>query len=89
MSKAFVYILKSEKNGRFYIGSTNNFERRLDEHIRGKSKYTRNNLPVVPVFSQEFPNIKTARKIEYRLKSFANRNIIEKIIKNQRLTLGS
>ncbi|MGI5826770.1 MAG: GIY-YIG nuclease family protein, partial [Patescibacteria group bacterium] len=38
MSKAFVYILKSEKNGRFYIGSTSNFERRLDEHLNGRSK---------------------------------------------------
>ena len=89
MSKAFVYILKSERNVRFYIGSTNNFGRRLDEHIKGKSKYTRNNLPVVPVFCQEFPDIETVRKIEYKLKSFANRSIIEKIIKDQKLTLGS
>jgi putative endonuclease len=89
MSKAFVYILKSEKNGRFYIGSTSNFERRLDEHLNGRSKYTRNNRPIVPVFCQEFPDIKTAKKIEFKLKKFANRAIIEKIIKDQKITLGS
>ncbi len=56
--------------------------------MNGKSKFTRNIRPVVLVFSQEFPDLKTARKIEYKLKSFANRNIIEKIIKDQKIALG-
>jgi len=29
----FVYVLKSDKNGRLYTGSTDNFERRLAESL--------------------------------------------------------
>ncbi|MCL5090624.1 MAG: GIY-YIG nuclease family protein, partial [Patescibacteria group bacterium] len=75
MPKAYVYILKSEKNGRFYIGSTNNLLRRINEHFEGKAKYTRNNRPLKLVFSQEYENLKTARSIEKKLKKFANQNI--------------
>ncbi|MBI2096105.1 MAG: GIY-YIG nuclease family protein, partial [Candidatus Taylorbacteria bacterium] len=28
----YVYVLRSLKNGRFYIGCTNNLERRIFEH---------------------------------------------------------
>ena len=36
----YVYILKS-KNGRVYVGSTGNLERRLSEHKAGKSFTTK------------------------------------------------
>ena len=87
MAKAYVYTLKSERNGSFYIGSTNNYQRRLDEHERGKSKYTRNNRPYKLVLVQEFQDLKTARVIEYKLKRFANRNVIEKIVLEQKINL--
>ncbi len=31
---AFVYILQSESTGRFYVGSSDDLERRLSEHLR-------------------------------------------------------
>ena len=37
MDRGFVYILRSVKNNRFYIGSTKNIERRLKEHELGFS----------------------------------------------------
>lgn len=42
---AFLYILESETTGRFYIGSTNDLERRLAEHARGCSLATRDRGP--------------------------------------------
>src|SRR5216684_5991134 len=42
---AFVYILQSETTGRFYIGSTDDLERRLAEHLRGHSPATRGRGP--------------------------------------------
>lgn len=43
----YVYFLKSKrKSGWVYIGSTNNLERRLIEHLDGLSKYTKPYLPV-------------------------------------------
>ena len=80
----YLYILKSLKNQRFYIGSTDNLERRLIEHNSGseKSKFTKNNRPFELVFSQEYESLKIARKIEYKLKSFKSRKIIEEIVKD-------
>ena len=83
----FVYILQSEVNNRYYVGSTIDLERRLDEHNNGKSKYTRFTRPFKLVFVQEFGNIIEARKLEYKLKSKKSRAIIEKIIKEGKIKI--
>lgn len=80
-----VYILQSLKNNRYYIGSTNNFERRYAEHSNGLVKATKNILPLKLVFKQEFADIKIARKIEYRLKKKKSKVIIEKIISDGKI----
>ncbi len=41
----FAYILQSEKDGRFYKGQTQNLQKRLEYHNKGRSKYTKNFLP--------------------------------------------
>lgn len=87
--KGIVYILKSLKNNRFYIGSTNDLRRRLREHQQGKNKYTKNILPMKPIFTQTYPTLRTARKIEYRLKKLKRKDIIEKIIKENKIRLDS
>ena len=80
-----VYILQSEKNGRYYIGSTNDLERRLAEHNAGKTKSLRFILPVRIVFTKEFKNSKNAISAEIKLKKFKNRHIIERIIKENKI----
>lgn len=81
----FVYILQSLKNGRFYIGSTDNLQRRVDEHLKGKSTYTRQLLPLKPVFSQQVESLSEARKIERKLKRLKSRKIIEQIVQDGRI----
>ncbi|MGB9637388.1 MAG: GIY-YIG nuclease family protein [Microgenomates group bacterium] len=81
----FVYILQSLKNNSYYIGSTDNINKRIDEHNRGKSLYTKNILPVKLVFSQQYPSLKAARKAEYWLKSLKSKNILEKIIEDKKI----
>ncbi len=83
-----LYILQSEVNNRYYIGSTNNLERRLFEHNSGVSKYTRLTRPFKLVFSSRYDSIKKARRIEYKLKKFKSRSIIEKIIKSGQIKLA-
>ena len=41
----FVYILKSEKNGRLYIGCTNDLRKRLRKHNSGLVRSTKPYLP--------------------------------------------
>ncbi len=79
---ACVYILLCLKNNTYYIGSAKNKENRIEEHLQGKSKYTRHIRPIKVVFIQEFSTLKEARTVEYRLKRYKSRVIIDKIIKD-------
>jgi len=81
----YVYILQSEKNGTFYLGSTNNIEKRFFEHQQGKVKATRYLLPLKLQFCQKYNALKEARQIECKLKKFKRRDIIERIIKERRI----
>ncbi len=77
--KGFVYILKDTKD-RFYIGSTDNIERRLYQHSRGSTHTTHRMDQPALVFSQEFESLKKAREIERKLKKLKRKDYIEKII---------
>jgi len=61
--------MRSLKNGRLYTGSTNDLERRLEEHGRGKSHYTRNAGPFEVVYTEEFGTRLEARQRERALKT--------------------
>ena len=47
-----VYVLKSEKTGRRYVGSCENLETRLRRHNLGHSKATRHGVPWTLVHSE-------------------------------------
>ncbi len=78
----FVYILKSTKNDAYYIGCTNNTERRLVEHNKGISKYTKNARPWTLVYKESYKDLRTARKREREIKNWKKRARIEKLIKD-------
>ena len=78
--KGYLYILRSLKNARFYIGSTNDVGRRIIEHNRGKSRYTRFAGPFELVYQKEYTTLSEARQAEYQLKRQKSRLVIEKLI---------
>lgn len=83
--RGFIYILRSEKNGRYYIGSTNDVERRFKEHVDGKVKATRDIRPVFLVFQQEYETLRKARQVEQKLKSFKRKDIIKRIVTEKKI----
>jgi putative endonuclease len=83
MKKGYLYILKSEKNNKYYLGSTIDLNRRLYQHNNNLVLSTKNRGPWKLVYNKEFEDIKTARQIEYKLKKQKRRDIIEKIISNE------
>ncbi len=85
--KGNVYILQSERNGTFYVGSTNDVERRVFEHQIGHVKSTKNLRPWVLKFFKEYDTLIEARKIEYKLKSLKSKKIIERIIEEKEIKL--
>src|SRR5690554_3362812 len=41
----YLYILCSEKSGRYYVGQTQNVKNRLSKHNKGHSEATKNGIP--------------------------------------------
>lgn len=79
MEKYYVYIIKSEKDDSFYIGQTNNIERRLSEHNEGLSSYTSSKLPWHLHYLEELNTREEAMKREVFLKKQRNKTFYEKI----------
>lgn len=77
----YVYILQSEKDGRFYIGFTDDIERRLIEHNEGKSLATKPFRPYKLIYYEAFLYIKDAKAREKFLKSGWGRRSIKKMLK--------
>ncbi|NNJ70062.1 MAG: GIY-YIG nuclease family protein [Kiritimatiellales bacterium] len=69
------------KNGRYYIGSTNDPERRFSQHTNDHVAATRNKGPWKRVALIEFPNATIAKKAEYHLKRQKNKRATEQAIK--------
>ena len=62
----FVYILQSQKDLSFYVGQTDNIERRIVEHNSSKNKYTKNKVPWKLVYKEFFVTRGEAMKRENR-----------------------
>ena len=73
----FVYVIRSQVDGRFYVGMTENLERRLNQHNSGKTKSTKGYRPWILVHSESYPDRITARKREKYLKSGTGKEYIK------------
>jgi len=78
--KPIVYILQSKKNNRFYIGSTNNLERRFEQHNKGLVISTKNIRPLELKAVIPCTTIEEARICEHRLKDYKSKKIVEKVV---------
>ena len=67
--KYFVYAIKSELDGRIYVGFSEDVEKRLKEHNSGKTKSTKGFRPWNIIFTQECDSRIEARKLEKYYKS--------------------
>ena len=73
------YILEC-RDGTYYVGSTNNWERRWHDHNTGQNRYTKFRLPVKLVYRKEFSDLKEARSYEYFIKRQRNKEFYKKLI---------
>ncbi len=80
MKKYFIYILLLSNN-QYYIGSSNNIDRRIHEHNAGKTLSIKYKLPAKLIFYQQFATLVAARKAELAIKRQKSRKYIEEIIK--------
>ncbi len=80
MKEQFVYILESEKDGRLYIGVTDEIKKRLYYHNKGKVRSTKGRRPLKLVYVEKANNRTEALKREKYLKDLKNSVIIRNYI---------
>ncbi len=73
-----VYILESADRCHSYVGVTNNLERRLAEHNRGKSEHTSKHKPWKVHVYIAFTDRKGAEQFEKYLKSHSGRAFMKR-----------
>ena len=75
-----VYILRNKSTGRHYIGSTNDIDRRMEEHNRGQTKSTRQKGYWELIYREEFDTVLEAKQRERQIKSYKGGNGFKKLI---------
>jgi putative endonuclease len=69
----YVYLLKSLKDNKYYIGQTQNVEKRLKAHNSGLVQSTKPRRPLVLIGYETFDSRNEARWFEYNLKNHSDR----------------
>ena len=75
----YTYILKSQKNNKYYIGSTSDLNKRFNEHNAGKVKSTKLYIPWDIYYFEQFDSQKPAILRESQIKAWKKRSMIEKL----------
>mgnify|MGYP001598411822 CR=1 FL=1 len=79
MEKFTTYILFSKKNGRFYIGHTNDCDHRFAQHNNKENPSTKNGVPWIKIFNEEFMTRSEAMKKELYIKKRGAKRFLEDI----------
>ena len=70
MLKYYLYILKSQKDNKQYVGITQDIDFRIKQHNWSKVKSTKTRRPLVLIHKEEFSTKKEALIREKYLKSY-------------------
>jgi putative endonuclease len=73
----YVYVLVSLRDGKRYVGMTENLERRFAEHCRGSTPSTRHRRSLVLVYSERHSDRHQARARENYFKTAAGRRFLD------------
>ena len=76
----YLYILQSEKDGRYYIGETHDVKARLAFHNAGLQRSTSRRIPFRLIHVEEFADRKLALMREKQIKGFKGGNSFKKLI---------
>jgi putative endonuclease len=75
----YTYILKMA-DGQYYVGSTNNLQRRMKEHTKGRRISTKWRLPAILEAYVAVKSEGTARRLEKYLKTSSGKATLRKRI---------
>lgn len=78
----YIYVLKSEKNGLMYTGFTNDLQKRLSQHNRGESAWTKRGIPWKLIYYEACLEEYDALAREKYLKSGPGKHYIKNRLKH-------
>ena len=81
----YIYILRSQQTQRYYVGSTEDVDKRLDQHNSGKSISTRAGVPWEIIHTERFETRSDAVLRERKIKA---RGIARYLSDNQKPETG-
>ncbi len=74
----YVYVLRSGKDGKFYIGWTSDLKRRMREHHSGNNTSTSNRRPLALIYYEAYLNKQDAAGREKFLKGGSGKKYLHK-----------
>ena len=74
-----VYVLRSEKTGRRYVGSSQDIEERLRQHNSGESLATKHGAPWKLIHREEFSTRAEAVRRERFYKTGKGRDLLDQL----------
>ena len=74
-----VYVLRSEKTGRRYVGSSQDIEKRMRQHNSGQSLATRHGVPWKLIHCEKFTNRAEAVRQERFYKTGKGRDLLDQL----------
>jgi putative endonuclease len=83
----YVYILKSLKDEKHYIGYTKDLQQRIEEHNRGKSPSVKSRAPFVLIYQEAHPSRLQAIRREKQIKAYKGGNAFIKLIQGEKKSL--
>ncbi len=75
----FTYILKSQSSGQYYVGHTENLDKRLTKHNNGEVKSTKGKGPWELIYYEVFSSRRDAYLREQFIKRKKSRKFIESL----------
>ncbi len=75
----YLYILQSIPTNKFYVGSTQNLQERLQRHNQGREKATKSRTPWKLVYHEEFTSREEACRREIQIKRMKSRIYIQNL----------
>ena len=73
----YIYVLKSLKDGKLYIGKTEDLKKRVKEHNAGKVKATKNRRPLELIYYEAYSNKEKWNKQEMFYKTGVGRDSLK------------
>ena len=74
----YTYVLRSEKDDKFYIGFTKDLKQRFNEHEKGMVESTKNRRPLNLIYYEACLNQNDAIKREKYFKTYHGRMFIKR-----------